>query len=166
MRAALLGALFFLLTTSLASAESFKMREQESEDLRLLYIDPLYSYMTPHVTGVFYNAIDFQKTTFNWEPWEKPTVLMLDISDYGNGAAFSSPSNGIHLKIAPVSRTFEAFVASERIYSLVNHELVHVALLDVSNKRDRFWRRAFLASQCRTAITLKPSFIIFSQHLA
>lgn len=143
MRAALIGAILVSLMTTIASAEGFKMREQESDDLRLLYIDPLYTYMTPHVTGVFYNALEFQKETFNWEPWDKTTVLMLDTSDYGNGAAYSSPSNGIHLKIAPVSRTFEAFVASERIYSLTNHELVHVASLDVWNKRDAFWRRAF-----------------------
>jgi len=141
--AAFLGSLSLLWLSSAASAENFKMRAQESEELRVLYIDPVYTYMTPHVTRVFYNALEFQKATFNWEPWDETTVLMLDISDYGNGAAFSSPSNGVHLEIAPVSRTFEAFVASERIYSLVNHELVHVAALDVGNKRDAFWRRFF-----------------------
>ncbi len=143
MRAVVIWAVVLCLQFSGAAAESFKMRVQESDDLRMLYVDPLYEYMTPYVTQVFYNAIDFQKETFNWEPWDKSTVLMLDISDYGNGAAFSSPSNGIHLEIAPVSRTFEAFVASERLYSLVNHELVHVAALDVWNKRDAFWRKLF-----------------------
>jgi hypothetical protein len=126
-----------------AHAESFKLRVQESDELRLLYIDPTQTYLTPHVTRTFYNALDFQKRTFHWEPWDKTTVLLMDLSDYGNGAAFSSPSNGVHLEIAPVSRAFEAFVASERIYSLINHETVHVAALDVWNERDAFWRRAF-----------------------
>lgn len=126
-----------------ARAESFALQSQESDDLRLLYIDPTQTYLTPHVTRTFVNAIDFQKRLFDWEPWEKTTVLLMDLSDYGNGAAFSSPSNGVHLEIAPVSRTFEAFVASERIYSLVNHETAHVAALDVWNDRDAFWRRAF-----------------------
>lgn len=140
----LLGGLFIALAIAGgASAENFKMRAQESEDLRLLYIDPVQTHLTPYITRAYYNAIDFQKETFNWTPWEKSTVLMMDLSDYGNGAAFSSPSNGIHLEIAPVSRTFEAFVASERMYSLVNHELVHVAALDVWNKQDAFWRKAF-----------------------
>ncbi len=130
-------------TTGAASAESFKLRMQESDDLRLLYVDPTQTYLTPHITRTYYNAIDAQKRLFHWEPWEKTTVLLMDLSDYGNGAAFSSPSNGIHLEIAPVSRTFEAFVASERIYSLLNHETVHVAALDVWNDRDAFWRRAF-----------------------
>lgn len=126
-----------------ASGESFKLQAQESDDLRLLYVDPTQTYLTPHVTRTFVNALDFQKRLFDWEPWEKTTVLLMDLSDYGNGAAFSSPSNGVHLEIAPVSRTFEAFVASERIYSLVNHEATHVAALDVWNERDAFWRRAF-----------------------
>lgn len=126
-----------------ARGEPFKLQAQESEDLRLLYVDPTQTYLTPHVTRTFVNAIDFQKRLFDWEPWDKTTVLLMDLSDYGNGAAYSSPSNGIHLEIAPVSRTFEAFVASERIYSLVNHETVHVAALDVWNERDAFWRRAF-----------------------
>lgn len=128
---------------SAARAESFELSAQESDDLRLLYIDPTQTYLTPHVSRTFINAIDFQKRLFDWEPWEKTTVLLMDLSDYGNGAAFSSPSNGVHLEIAPVSRTFEAFVASERIYSLVNHETVHVAALDVWNEQDAFWRRAF-----------------------
>lgn len=128
---------------SAACAESFELQAQESEDLRLLYVDPTQTYLTPHVTRTFINAIDFQKRLFDWEPWEKTTLLLLDLSDYGNGAAFSSPSNGIHLEIAPVSRSFEAFVASERIYSLVNHETAHVAALDSWNDRDAFWRRIF-----------------------
>jgi len=143
MRAVLAGLILSLVLAGAVSAENFKMRVQESDDLRLLYIDPTQTHLTPHITRTFYNALDFQKRMFNWEPWEKTTVLMMDLSDYGNGAAFSSPSNGIHLEIAPVSRTFEAFVASERIYSLINHELVHVAALDVWNERDAFWRRVF-----------------------
>ena len=129
--------------TNAAHAESFKMAVQESEDLRLLYFDPTQTYLTPHVTRVFYNALAFQEETFGWTPWDETTLLLKDFSDYGNGAAFSSPSNSIHLDIAPVSRTFESFVASERIYSLLNHELVHVAALDDWNDRDAFWRRVF-----------------------
>ncbi len=143
MRAIAAGVLASCALVGAADAESFKLRAQESEDLRLLYIDPTQTYLTPHVTRTFYNALDFQKRTFGWEPWDKTTVLLMDLSDYGNGAAFSSPSNGIHLEIAPVSRAFEAFVASERIYSLMNHETVHVAALDVWNERDAFWRRIF-----------------------
>lgn len=143
MRAIFAGLAAAFAFSGAAFADSFKLRMQESEELRLLYIDPTQTYVTPHLTRTFYNALDFQKRVFDWEPWDKTTVLLMDLSDYGNGAAFSSPSNGIHLELAPVSRTFEAFVASERIYSLTNHETVHVAALDVWNERDAFWRRIF-----------------------
>jgi len=142
-RAIALGIFFASILNGAVQAEEFKLRVQDSDELRLLYIDPYFTSLAPHATRVYYNALKFQKNTFNWEPWEKTTVLMLDISDYGNGAAFSSPSNGVHLQIAPVSQTFEAFIASDRIYSLLNHETVHIAALDAWNERDAFWRKVF-----------------------
>ncbi len=126
-----------------ANAQSFEMDLQESDDLRLLYFDPPQTYLTPHVTRSFYNSLEFQEETFNWEPWDKTTVLLKDFSDYGNAAARSSPNSAMMIDVAPLSRTFETFTASERVYSLMNHELVHVATMDVWNKRDRFWRKVF-----------------------
>ncbi len=143
MRVIRWGIVAALALAGAAKAESFKLRAQESEDLRLLYVDPTQTYMTDQVTRTFYNGLNFQKRIFEWEPWDKTTLLLIDLSDHGNGAAFSSPSNGIHLEIAPVDRTFEAFVASERFYSLLNHEAIHVAALDAWNRRDAFWRRVF-----------------------
>lgn len=126
-----------------AHAQSFEMDEQASEDLRLLYFDPPQTYLTPHVTRSFYNSLEFQKQTFDWQPWDKTTVLLKDFSDYGNAAARSSPNNALLIDVAPLSRTFETFTASERVYSLMNHELVHVATMDVWNERDDFWRDLF-----------------------
>jgi hypothetical protein len=45
--------------------------------------------------------------------------------------------------IAPASRTLETMPSSERIFMIMNHELVHVANMDVANSRDRKWRRFF-----------------------
>ncbi len=126
-----------------AVAQSFEMDIQESDELRLLYFDPPQTYLTPHVTRSFYNSLEFQKDTFGWKPWDKTTVLLKDFSDYGNAAARSSPNNALLIDVAPLSRTFETFTASERVYSLMNHELVHVATMDVWNERDGFWRDFF-----------------------
>ena len=128
---------------STAAAQTFQMDQQESEDLRLLYFDPPQTYLTPHVTRSFYNSLEFQKQIFDWTPWDKTTVLLKDFSDYGNAAARSSPNNALMIDVAPLSRSFETFTASERIYSLMNHELVHVATMDVWNERDDFWRDLF-----------------------
>lgn len=126
-----------------AGGGSFQMDLQESPDLRLMYFDPPQTYLTPYVIANFYNSLAFQTETFDWEPWEKTTVLLKDFSDYGNAGARSSPNNALLIDVAPLSRTFETFIASERIYSLMNHELVHVATMDVWNERDRFWRDFF-----------------------
>ncbi len=126
-----------------AQAGDFEMTEQDSADLRLLYFDPPQTYLTDHVTRSFYNSLAFQKREFEWKPWDKTTVILKDFSDYGNAAARSSPNNALIIDVAPLSMTFETFTASERVFSLMNHELVHVATMDVWNERDAFWRRAF-----------------------
>ena len=47
----------------------------------------------------------------------------------------SAPRNLLIFDIAPLSHAFETFPASERMYSLMNHELVHVATGDVADER-------------------------------
>ena len=37
--------------------------------------------------------------------------------------------------------TMETFTPGERFFTMTNHELAHVATMDVWNKRDAFWRR-------------------------
>lgn len=139
----LLAALAIINFCSSAHAESFKMDVLETDDLRLLYFDPPQTYLTPHVGRSFHNSLIFQRRIFDWEPWDKTSVLLKDFSDYGNAAARSSPNNALLIDVAPLSRAFETFTASERIYALMNHELVHVATMDVWNKRDDMWRRFF-----------------------
>ncbi len=143
MRRLLIGALITAAGAQPAAAESFKLAEQDSEELRLLYLHPTETYLTPHVTRSFYNSLKFQKETFDWTPWEKTTVLLKDFSDYGNAGALASPINAVLVDIAPSSRIFETIVASERVYSLMNHELVHIATMDAWNERDAFFRKLF-----------------------
>ena len=42
-----------------------------------------------------------------------------------------------------MSYAFETFSASERLYSIMNHELTHVATMDAANDQDRAWRKFF-----------------------
>jgi hypothetical protein len=144
MKHATLGLLLVLTWASgRADAAVFMMDKLETDDLRLLYFDPPQTYLTPHVARSFHNSLDFQKEVFGWEPWDKTTVLLKDFADYGNAAARSSPNNALMIDVAPLSRTYETFTASERIYTLMNHELVHVATMDVWNASDDRWRRFF-----------------------
>jgi hypothetical protein len=115
----------------------------ETKDLSLLYFDPTETYLTPYIARSFTKSLDFQRRIFGWKPWDRTTVLLKDFSDYGNAGARSSPNNAILMDIAPLSQTFETFSAGERFFTLMNHEPVHVATMDVWNKADARWRTLF-----------------------
>ena len=133
-----------LLMAGARGAESFELDTIETEDMRLLYIDPLQTYLTPHTARSFHNSLEFQRYIFDWTPYDDQTVVMLqDFSDSGNAAATAAPVNTVWLDVAPPSHTYETLPGSERIYSALNHELVHVANLDAWNNQDKKWRRFF-----------------------
>jgi hypothetical protein len=103
----------------------------------------MLDYLEPHVLRTFANSLAWQRRVFGWEPYERTTVFLRDFSDYGNASAIAAPVNSLTFDIAPLSLAFETFPASERMYSLMNHELVHVATTDMSTGSDRFWRTVF-----------------------
>jgi len=138
-----------VICTSL-QAQSFELDRMETDDLVLVYSDPLQTYLVPHVARSFHNSLDFQRYIFDWTPWEKTAVLLTDFKDYGGAQASAVPHNFVQADIAPLSRTFETYPASERIYMLMNHELVHVATLDGWNQQDRRWRRYFRGKPATT----------------
>jgi hypothetical protein len=140
-----IGVLVFSLAVMpVAVAESVQFDVLETDDLRLLYFDPMQTYITPHVGRSFHNSLEFQKSIFDWQPWEKASLMLTDFYDQGNASAGVVPFNSVALDIAPLSRTFETMPASDRVYLTMNHELVHVATGDAWNEQDRFWRRALL----------------------
>jgi len=124
-------------------ASGIDLTTLETKDLVLLYFDPVQTYLTPYVARAFENAINFHKKKFEWQPWDRTTMLLKDFSDYGNAGARASPNNAILLDIAPLSVTMETFTPGERFFTIENHELAHVATMDVWNSRDAFWRRFF-----------------------
>jgi hypothetical protein len=121
-------------------ASGFHLSTLETKDLSLLYIDPIQTYLTPYLGRAFENALAFHKKQFHWQPWDRTTVLLKDFSDYGNAAALGSPSNMVLLDVAPLSLSMETFSPGERFFTLNNHELAHVAAIDVWNSHDAFWR--------------------------
>ena len=128
---------------NLATADSFEMDFVETDEVRLLYFDPFQTYLVPHVLRSFHNSLEFQRRVFEWEPHERSTIVLTDLSDYGNAGASASPYNGMSVYIAPASRTLETMPSSERIFMIMNHELVHIANMDVANSQDRRWRSFF-----------------------
>ena len=125
------------------SAAEIDLSTLKTGDLELLYFDPAQTYLTPYVARTFEHSLAFQRKLFGWTPWDRTTVLLKDFSDYGNAAARASPNNAILLDVAPISQTFETFSPGERFFTLLNHEPVHVATMDVWNAQDARWRRLF-----------------------
>jgi hypothetical protein len=141
-------------------ASGFHLSTLETKNLSLLYIDPIQTYLTPYLGRAFENALAFHMKEFHWKPWERTTVLLKDFSDYGNAAALGSPSNMILLDVAPLSLSMEAFSPGERFFTLDNHELTHVATIDVWNSHDSFWRH-FLGGK-PTPLQKHPESILYN----
>ena len=124
-------------------AQSQTLKSVETDSLRLLYFDPTETYLVPRVIQTYHDSLDRQKSILGYTPEEKTTVLLLDFSDYGNGGAMSVPSNMVVVDIAPVAFTFETSAPAERMYKLMNHELVHITALDQAGPSDNRYRKFF-----------------------
>ena len=129
-----------LLWPALAAAQLSKV---ETADVRIVYIEGSESYLVPHATRAFLNALDFARRQFKFEPYDPISVLLVDFSDSGNAAAGTVPRNIMSLQIAPLSFAFETMAANERMTTLMNHELVHVITMDQAAGRDLVFRRLF-----------------------
>jgi hypothetical protein len=115
----------------------------DTPDVRLIYFDPTLTYLVPHALRTFTNSLAWQRRVLGWQPWERTTVMLKDFADYGNANASPLPRNTLRFDIAPVSHAFETYSASERLYSLMNHELIHVSTTDMWSEDERWWRRLF-----------------------
>ena len=116
----------------------------ETEELSLVTYDFGHEYILPHAGRCFHSALAFHKKLFDYTPTEKITVLIQDFGDYGNAGATAVPKNAISMGLSPFSYAFETSPAGERVFSMMNHELVHVVALDNSTKGDRFYQSLFM----------------------
>lgn len=115
----------------------------ETDSLRLLYFDPAETYLTPRAIQTFHNSMDRQKSILGYETDEKVTVLLTDFSDYGNAGASSVPANSVIVDVAPIPLTFETSAPAERMSTIMNHELVHIATTDQTAPADERARKFF-----------------------
>lgn len=132
-----------LLLCGWSTGSAIELEVLETENLRLLYFGLTESYLAPYAARTFTNSLASQKARFGFDPDGKVTVLLKDFSDYGNAAAGAVPRNMLLVDIAPVGFAFETFAPSERMYTLMNHELVHVATQDQASSRDLAYRKFF-----------------------
>ena len=116
----------------------------DTTELRLFYSDPSLNFLVPHTARTFSNAFDWQRRIFGWEPSERTTVWLRDFADYGNAGVSPTPKTFLRIDVAPMANAFETNPSNERMYSTMNHEMVHVATTDLASSEDRRWRSFFL----------------------
>jgi len=135
--------LALIATTAAADESPVDIAGIETKDVRLYYYDYL-SYLAPYTLRTFTNSLAWQRKYLGWMPSEPTTILLQDFADYGNTYAYAAPRGMLVVEVAPLSRFFETSPASERMYSTMNHELIHVVQGDIASDEERRWRKLFL----------------------
>ncbi len=138
-----IGACALVAFAGAAAADELNLSVLETEQMRLVYFEPAQTFLVPYVTRSFHNSLEWQQRVLDWKPYEKVTVFLKDFTDAGNAAARSAPNDAVLVDIAPMSRSFETLSPSERIFLIMNHELVHVATMDQWASSDARWRGLF-----------------------
>ena len=123
----LITALFGALVPSAAIAQ---LTEQRTPGLRLLFIDGSETFLVPHATRTALNSLAFQKKLFGFDPKEDVTILLVDLSDKGNAGASTVPERSGHRPDRADRLHLRDDRANERMNTLMNHELVHIATMD------------------------------------
>lgn len=132
----------------------------ETDEMSLVTYNYGHKYILNHAGRCFHNALQFQKALFDYTPTEKISLLIQDFGDYGNAGATAVPKNAISMGLSPFSYAFETSPAGERVFTMMNHELVHVIALDNATKGDKFFRGMFLGKVEAEAID--PISMIYS----
>ncbi len=132
-----------LLVWVIASGATAQFSAVETNELRLLYLDPFQTYLVSHVGRCFTNSLSFEHALLGYTPSQKITVLLNDFSDTGNASASAVPRNFLSVQISPISAAYEAISPNERFNWIMNHELVHIATVDEAARPDRRARAFF-----------------------
>jgi hypothetical protein len=110
-----------------------------SDNLDLIYFGKRYSYLLPHVSQTYANAIAFHKKL--WDYRDTTTYVILnDFEDQGHAGALVMPFSQVQIGIEPYGFAFSIIPSNERFQWLFNHELTHVVMADKANRTDRFYR--------------------------
>jgi len=143
-----------------AAVNSQGLASLETSEMKLLYFNPTATYLTPHVARCFHSSLAGLQSILGFDTDEQATVFLKDFSDYGNAAALAVPRNTVLLDIAPMSFAFEKFPTSERMCTLMNHEMVHVVSIDQATEGDKR-ARSFFRGKVK-AVAAHPETILYS----
>ncbi len=127
----------------LARPAAAQLATQHGSHLRMVYFEGAESYLVPYAVRTFFNSLETQRKLFGYEPDTDITVLLADFEDWGNAGVSVVPRSTMMIQVSPLSFAFETMAANERMNTIMNHELVHVATMDQATGRDRMFRKLF-----------------------
>ena len=136
-------AFVLIVSAFLTSTATAGLRYLETVRMRLVYIDGLHSFLAPYAATCFENSSNFHTELWNYRLNGKVNVFLHDLGDQANGGAKNIPRNMIIAAIAPFNYAYETMLASERINTIMNHEVAHLYTMDRPASWDRFFRGAF-----------------------
>lgn len=151
-----------------AESSPFGLSYVETPDAKLIYFNKL-DFLVPHALQTYTNSHQWQKQRFGWKPSEPVTLLLMDTADYGNAAVTAFPHSRMFFQVSPESHAFETSAATERFYSTMNHELVHVVQGDIESSQDKAMRRLFhgkVAPQAENPETLIYNYLTVPRFTA
>lgn len=134
----------FLFQVFIISQLEAQLKMIETDHMRMVSYDFGHDYILPHAAKCFHNTLYFHNKLFDYKAEDKVSVLIQDFGDFGNAGATAVPFNFITMGLSPFSYAFETSPAGERVYSMMNHELVHVVALDNATKKDRGFQKFFM----------------------
>jgi hypothetical protein len=116
----------------------------QTPDLRVVDFAPAGDYLVPYATQCFLNALAAQKKIFGYVPDGRANVLLEDFSDRGNATTvLAAPRDRIFVDVAPMVLNFETFSPGERLFTVANHETMHLVTSDMASPADMRYRRVF-----------------------
>ena len=140
----LANLLFLALLLSLLPATGQAgLRYLETAHMRLVYIDGLHSSFAPYAAQCYENSYRFHRAHWGYDLKGKTIVFLHDLGDQANGGAKNIPRNMIIAAIAPFNYAYETMPASERMNTIMNHEVAHLYTMDRATGRERFFRGLF-----------------------
>jgi len=134
----ILATILLLIAITTVSAQ--KINHLKIDNLDLIYFGNRYSYLLPHISKTYENAMSFHRNF--WDYNDTTTYVMLnDFEDAGHAGAIAMPFSQVQMGIEPYGFAFSIIPSNERFQWLFNHELTHVVMADKANNNDLFWRK-------------------------
>ncbi|MDD3051145.1 MAG: hypothetical protein PHR06_08345 [Candidatus Cloacimonetes bacterium] len=143
--------LILFLVLIITSLSAVPLNNIQTKDMNLIYYHNAHDYIIPHLSRSYIRTWNYYQNFWNYKPYEKSSVFIEDFSDWSNGGATAVPNNFIFISMSPYMYVYEVAPAAERMSLLMHHELVHVMAMDMSTKRDNFFRKIFFSKIQHTA---------------